>query len=564
MTWAAQVTGGAPGTYRYRYRARDAAGQFHVVRDFSPVPNLDWSSLDEGAHEVELTVRILETGETVSARATYELETRVAGGMPLVSPTSHPLIFLFSAPACDAGQARVRFEAAGRAARWTPARPCVSGRSLNFTLAGLAPETAYSASLLVRRGRTEEEGPAVSFRTGSLPDEMDPPLVLQAPAPGSEGLLLQFPLFLPAIATDLNGTVLWYGPGGLTYCTHFEEDGTIFGLFQPGTGPADEVVRRFDLLGFPLKETSVERVNQQLVAAGKRPISGFHHEARTLPGGKTLVLAGVEQILTGVQGPGPVDVLGDTILVLDEDLQVLWTWDAFDHLDTRRAAVGGETCQAFSGCPTHYLAEDANDWTHGNSVVLTPDGNLLYSSRHQDWVLKIDYRDGGGDGRVIWRLGKDGDFALENPGEEPYPWFSHQHDAGYEPGSRSTILLFDNGNTRKAFDPAANSRGQAIELDEERRTARLVFNADLGVYSAALGSAQKLPDGSYHFDIGFVFDPDGFFTSAGLSVQIDPLGNVVSSLKLLLAVYRSYRIADLYGASASVPSRGPSVLDFRP
>ena len=41
-------------------------------------------------------------------------------------------------------------------------------------------------------------------------------------------------------------------------------------------------------------------------------------------------------MLTGVQGKGTVDVLGDMILVLDRDLQVVWTWDAFDHLDPHR------------------------------------------------------------------------------------------------------------------------------------------------------------------------------------------------------------------------------------
>jgi hypothetical protein len=51
-----------------------------------------------------------------------------------------------------------------------------------------------------------------------------------------------------------------------------------------------------------------------------------------LPDGKILALASTEQILTDVQQPGPVGVIGDTILVLDRDLQVLWAWDAFDHL----------------------------------------------------------------------------------------------------------------------------------------------------------------------------------------------------------------------------------------
>jgi hypothetical protein len=129
-------------------------------------------------------------------------------------------------------------------------------------------------------------------------------------------------------------------------------------------------------------------VNEQLLALGKRPITSFHHEVRTLPDGKIAALAAVEQLLTDVQGPGTEDVLGDMIIVFDQALNVIWTWDTFDNLDVHRAAVLGETCPG-SGCPPYHLAETANDWTHGNSIQETPDGNLLYSSRHQDWLIKI-------------------------------------------------------------------------------------------------------------------------------------------------------------------------------
>ena len=52
---------------------------------------------------------------------------------------------------------------------------------------------------------------------------------------------------------------------------------------------------------------------------------------------------------------------------------------------------------------------------------MTADGNLLYSARHQDWLIKIDYANGAGSGRVIWRLGKDGDFTMRS--DDPSPWF---------------------------------------------------------------------------------------------------------------------------------------------
>ncbi len=547
IAWTAEVAGAGSSDLWYRFRVRDPGGAFRVIRDYGPSNTLDWTSIDEGEYALEASVRDLASLEVAAALSPIQMESRVEGGQTFVSPTSHPLVFLYSTPGCDGGQARVRVEAADGSARYTPYKPCVPGQSLNFHVAGLAAGASYSASLTLDGGREAVPGSSVTITAGDVPSGIAAPLVIQAAtAPGSERVLLQAPLYQPAVATDLNGAVLWFGPAGLAYVTSPAPGGTFFGLAAPGTGPDTEVVRRFDLVGMTVQETNVARVNEQLAALGKRQISGFHHEARSLADGKTALLADVEQILTDVQGPGPLDVIGDMILVLDADLQVVWTWDTFDHLDTSRPAVLGETCVANPGCATHYLSVDANDWTHGNSVVDTPDGALLYSSRHQDWLIKIDYRNGAGSGDVLWRLGKDGDFAYDST--EPYPWFSHQHDATYEPGGRSTITLFDNGNTRLGVDAGAASRGQAIQLDEENRTARLALNADLGVLSGALGSAQKLRDGSYSFDAGLVSDPDGLFNSAGFSIQVDPSGSqVLSSIKLLGPVYRSFRLADLYG-----------------
>ena len=66
----------------------------------------------------------------------------------------------------------------------------------------------------------------------------------------------------------------------------------------------------------------------------------------------------------------------------------------------------------------------------------------------------------------------------------------------------STLLLFDNGNTRRAGDPSAHSRGQVWKLDEDAMTATLVFNVDLGNYSPELGAAERMPNGNYVFDSG--------------------------------------------------------------
>jgi hypothetical protein len=280
-------------------------------------------------------------------------------------------------------------------------------------------------------------------------------------------------------------------------------------------------------------------VNQQLAAMGMHSINSFHHDVRGLPGGGLLTLAAEERILTDVQGPGPVDVLGDMIIVLDQNLQVQWAWDTFDHLDTSRKATMNETCTAVTGgCPPILLAPQANDWTHGNAIQLTPDGDILYSSRHQDWVFKIDYQDGHGTGNIVWRLGLDGNFQFLS--SDPYPWFSHQHDANID--ANGIVTVFDNGNLRQAADPSADSRGQVIQLDEVNMTATLLVNADLGDFSIALGSAQMLPDGNYHFHLGDIVAKN----STTRAVEVQPSGQIVYDMGIAEIMYRSFRLQDLY------------------
>src|SRR5262249_56303521 len=100
----------------------------------------------------------------------------------------------------------------------------------------------------------------------------------------------------------------------------------------------------------------------------------------------------------------------------------------------------------------------AVDWLHINTVSMSPgDHNLVLSVRHQDWVIKIDYANGAGDGHVVWRLGQGGDFTVNFT--DPKLWFSHQHTPHYV--DDHTLILFDNGNTRRARDPPAHSPGQA-------------------------------------------------------------------------------------------------------
>jgi hypothetical protein len=259
-----------------------------------------------------------------------------------------------------------------------------------------------------------------------------------------------------------------------------------------------------------------------------------------LPNGQTAVI-GLTERTVNINGT-PTNYVGADIVVLDKNFQVSWVWDSFDHLDVNRGPVLGETVQPGVLDPDAAVPNlPAVDWLHANSVDWSPaDGNLTLSLRNQDWVIKIDYENGAGDGHVIWRLGQGGDFTVNST--DPSPWFSHQHDAHFI--DASTLIVFDDGDTRRASDPTADSRGQVWKIDEQTMTVTLVFNADLGNYSDALGSAQRLSNGDYSFDSGRQGQAPHQIAQ---TIEVRPDGSKAYVLQLNKTEYRSFRIQTLYG-----------------
>ena len=508
-----------------------------------------------------MTARNKSTPEEMARVANYTITPRATGNNVVISATSHRLVALYSAPPCPAGDhMRVRFSAGSGPIGSTPWKACVAGLSRNFLVAGLRASTQYEMFHEIATDSGSSTSPPISFTSGALPlwlpfpsfSWLDPPDVNSCLW---EGVVLHSHVaFAPdqitvPVATDLLGRIIWY----YTRFANIEQNGTM--IFRPRPGgtmmlaandPTSELgfqqlLREIDLEGNPLRETNVDRVSEQLVAMGHDPITSFHHESIGLPNGNLITLASVERLLTDVQGPGIVAVIADMLVELDEDLQVVWAWNGFDHLDVTRVATLGETCvNDQPGCPPVVLDDIANDWMHSNSVHYTPqDGNLILSMRHQDWVIKIDFSNGTGSGAVLWRLGQDGDFTVFSA--DPDPWFSHQHDAEYDIPGLPLMSIFDNGNVRREQDPEANSRGQVFWLDETNLAAFPVMNADLGSYSLALGSAERLCNWNYHFDSGFLL-PDG----RAQAVEVRLNGSINFVLESTNTAYRSFRMYSLY------------------
>ena len=96
---------------------------------------------------------------------------------------------------------------------------------------------------------------------------------------------------------------------------------------------------------------------------------------------------------------------------------------------------------------------------------------------------------------------------------------------------------------RRSKVPGSKSRVQELVLNEKTLQARLVVNANVGVYAQALGSAQKLPNGN--------FDVDSGFTEQTIEVRPNGTRTYVLDMNMPGQQYRSYIYANLYGTSSN-------------
>jgi arylsulfate sulfotransferase len=588
VLWSAVVQNPLAGhTYGYQFSVTFNS-QAQIVRDFSPTSGFTWvPHTVEGAYQVSVVVRDTTTTPYVflaPVSVNFTLTPWVTAPLTqAVNPTSHPLVALFSGPPCTAGhQLSVRFHPANSQITMTTDQVACSQQSANFLVAGMYPSTQYLMHWEEYDGNAlVNTGADLPFTTGALPSDFPAPqFQVTVPATAHDAAYpialfqLQTNPFWPT-ATDLSGNVLWYGPG--FSMARMEAGGNYFSYGSTLSGVGSyATLTEYDLGSNAVLQTNLEILNEQLAAKGYPTIVAFNgHEARHLPDGNLLLLGSRDVASTTAQGgtpAAPVDIIGDMVLVLNPNLQLVWAWDSFAHEDiTRMATLNDQCAQGAAGCPpfnTDFAV--ANDWLHSNFAQGTADGNIILSQRSQDWVLKINYANGTGDGSVIWHMGAGGDFTIVNPPSQScgtpnvFPWFTHQHDAAFQfeenaDASAGTIMtVFDDGNTRAAKCPAPqNSRGMVLFVNEPARQVYIETAGDLGGYSFALGSGQLLAPGDGNLYASYnngILNPTA---PKAQSTEIDLGGHIVYQLQVNnSASYRTYRMANLYAPTIPFTAAG--------
>lgn len=572
-TWRALPVGSPAGTLLYQYSVGGSISQLQVLRAYSTNPNFAWTPSDhEGNFVVQVQVKSSAGDEAVS-QTTYPVTSRVTNGTPVTSSTNNPLVALYSMSVCPAGQiAQVTFKGPAPAdpVLTTNSKVCDGTSSVNFYLAGMRPSTTYSVQRHVFNGQQDTPGPVLSVATGAVGSTIIPNVNTspsQNPTSTASPLVVTFSFKSAAIATDTQGNLVWYMAGFETnqgYLYRPVAGGTFLGNYESVSGTQDRaLLREWDLAGNVIRETNAGEISRQLQQLGTDAINGFSHDAFRFPNGDTAFIATVQR--SNLQGVSLV--YGDIVVVVDSNLQVKWWWNAFDHLNTNVPAILGETCASnANGCGPILAGTSGapNDWTHANSISPTPDGNIILSLRHQDLILKLNYNGGNPpawnhaepDNTILWAFGNTTTSALPSGvphltvmSSDPSPLPTHQHDVDYAPNGELT--LYDNGNTRVASS-GGHSRGQGWIIDDAGLTATMIENQDLGVYSGALGAAQFLPNGDYHFFSGFVG------SSSSSSLEYTPSSSSSGTLQFGEALpsntaYRAFRMASLY---AMYPTAG--------
>ncbi|HJR64981.1 MAG TPA: arylsulfotransferase family protein [Gemmatimonadaceae bacterium] len=374
--------------------------------------------------------------------------------------------------------------------------------TLTIPVLGLRPTQQYDLRPIAYGRGGVTVGEPVPVTTGALPPDL-PRYTAGGvdPAPG----YVVFAAGIYGVVIDNTGRVVWYHRFATGVGLSFMAQPNGRYVAKPPTPvPGDvEPWIEIDPLG---------RVTRALGCA--HGLSSRLHDLIGLPDGSYWIMCDESRTmdLTPYGGAADARVIGTVVQHLAIDGAPLFEWSPFDHFaitDVEESERRGSNV----------------NWTHGNSIDLDSDGNLLVSFRNLSEVTKIDTRTGA----VIWRLG--GRRNQLTFLDTPAPAFAHQH--GVRDMGAGTFVILDNiGN-------ASESRAERYVVNEMARTARLAhsYGSIPGVTTHIGGSVQPLAGGRTLVSFG----------TEGRVEEYDAQGRLTWSIQGNAGyVFRAQRIRSLY------------------
>ena len=546
-----------------------AGASCSVVVNYTPTtasaPNTQDATLNAGLANVPVG-----TPQTVAITGT---SAALAAGQ--ISATDNPQVALYTMMLPFPGSMTVNFGTTTSygLTTWTQSTNAVGGGQLSIFVAGMQASTLYhmQASVAFSNGITVNDVDH-TLTTGAIPAS----LKINATTTTTVGMTPQSGLEMlnplggtptGLVVTDLAGNELWtyQDPGSPPLNTvqgvKMLPDGDFLMAIganseNPLDGPLPvgtiTEIREVNLAGDTVREISINDLNAELSSATcaecKVTLATFHHDVTPLPNGHWLVLANTTMFLSPTTVPpltntAPTLVLGDVIVDLDQNLQPVWAWNEFNHLDPNRHP---------------YMFPD---WTHTNAIVYSKDdGNILVSMRHQNWVVKVNYADGTGDGSILWHLGEGGDFTLQG-GTDPTDWQYAQHGPAFFSTNTTGVFslgLMDNGDDREfPSDVTCGSSGAppclyttipVWQIDETAKTATLTFHQILptSLYNFFGGNTDELANGDVEYDLCGIGGGVGIASYVYEVTQQATPQTVWTMHVIGTNLYRAFRIPSFY------------------
>ncbi len=460
------------------------------------------------------------TAPTISTSDSGDVTAPVIITGPILTPNTNPEVPLAALLELESDEpTRVSLAVGNDTASWRIEFDDLS--SVHFlTVLGFRPDKTHTIEVTVRdaAGNGTNHPVPLEFVTGPVPYGF-PPIQMKLIRPDLKEKGLTFfdctprswgtgknPAASFLVAVNVKGEVVWYYHASTSQYSFGDARRLANGNI--GFTSLRNTFTEMDMLGNVVRAFHADKNKSPVSGSISIPIDAIHHEVFEMPSGNLLLLG--TELRTFDNFPsryGPAaptetaQVVGDVIMEIDGDGNTINSWNMLDILDPYRVMDG-----SLRPYWNRYYGQVVRDWSHGNSIIYDEqDDALIYSSRHQDAVVKFSRQTG----ELIWILAPhvlwkapQHQFLL-NPTNFTR-WNYHQHAPMITP--ERNILLFDNGNFMFAPSdpvlPEKRTYSRAVEYAIDEKTMEVTqiwdygspFSANELIYTNFLGDADLLPE----------------------------------------------------------------------
>ncbi|WP_138417410.1 aryl-sulfate sulfotransferase [Aquibacillus sediminis] len=345
-----------------------------------------------------------------------------------------------------------------------------------------------------------EKSKELTITTDPLPESVHDIRVNKAdPERMKDGLTFTSNMF----AFDLNGDVRWYINSDEYQEGAIEEQSSMKRLKN------GKFLVQTDQMQAPVYyKTGLFEMDLMGKVHNEYVVNGQHHDAIELPNGNLLTLAEKEHSNTVEDYAIEIHRKSGKIVNeydLGEIVQMEGVISNEQYLRETIEGFGDVISDASEDeIRQQAIAFNEKDYLHVNSIFYNEnDDSIIFSSRHQDAVVKFDKATR----EVIWILSdrNRGEWPEElqdkllTPVGEDFQWQYAQHAASQL--DNDNILLYDNGNGRTEDVEDNYSRAVEYKIDEENMTVEQVwsYGQERGSedYTPFIGDADYLGGNSY-------------------------------------------------------------------